>query len=209
MTRHSRPPARARGYSLVEVMIASALIGALLLGAARWTMTLVELTAQHADLTRPRVTAMFLADQLRADLDAAVVCEPTGTGAVLHAIDADMLTIYTPAAGTAVQAVQWSYSATAGTVSRSVIANTGNCTFPTPGTPDAVLATGVNRVGNQPAFTSIGGDVPGYRGSCAPPLQRSCSFTAIRAQLAPTSPATGATGLLDITVRLYDRRSSL
>lgn len=202
--RSRRPGGRRGGYTLPEVLIASALLSLLLIGTLRWVGGLVEVSATHADLTRPRLTARFLTEQFRTDVQAASVCQPNGIGGVVHAVEDDHLALYVDDDGDGDRDVVWWRYTTAGTVERAVDLGSGSCSFAAtpPAAGWAVLASAVVADGDQPAFSGIGGQLDGYTGVCTGTSAESCLFHAVRLQLTATSPVTGVPSPVDVTATL-------
>lgn len=206
MTLSMRRTRRTRhGYSLPEILIASALLGLLLIGTLRWVSGLIDVSATHADLTRPRIDGRFVTEQFRSDVGSAQVCEPSGLGGILHHISDDAVALYADDdADGDTDVVWWRYQESNGRLERLVVAGTGDCAFAAtpPGTGWSLLADNVVRLDTLPLFEGVGGPAGGYTGVCTGLDAEMCLFDSLRLRAVPTSPATGYPAPIDTSVRL-------
>jgi hypothetical protein len=209
---------RRHAYTLPEILIASALTALLLVGALRWVVGLIDVSATHADLNRPRLTARYLTEQFSSDLSAATVCDRGGLSGVLHYLDAQLLGVYLDDDGDGDADLVWwrHHSPVPGEdpsrIERAVVTGDGTCRFSSqpPSTGWSLLAAETyadrGEGGTLPAFAPVGSD---YSGPCDGASAEICLFHAVTLRVVPVSPATGMPTRVDTTVTLNLSESRL
>lgn len=208
-----------RGFTVPELLVASVLTGLLLLGALRLVIGLIDMSATHADLNQPRLTARYLADQFTEDISAAVVCDPTGLGTPVAAFDDDELAVYADVRSDGhIELVRWRYVRADGTLQRAVVrsqasldgadptelpdatARQARCSFADDNLDWVALASFTVPDAHAQTFVSYGGDDT-FRGTCTT-MDTRCRFGALSLHVTPRSPATGARASSTTTVNL-------
>ena len=185
--------AARRGFTILEIVVATAMTSVMLLMMVGWVFTLVNTSSNFLSKNASTSDLSYANTMLSSDFASAVVCDPNGLGVPFYTVTSTQVGIYTPDATTSGQIDLTLWRFVNGQLQRAVLApdGLGTCTYTTSSAQFVTVAGPLASVvfvpwyqGSQasyPAVVSSGGSCAGAPGT--PNAPEYCKFDSLEVQL--------------------------
>ena len=213
-----------RGFTIIEIVVATVMTTVMVLMVVGWIFTLVNTSASVVSKNASTGDLTYANTLLNNDFTQAVVCDPNGLGVPFYTVSSTQIGIFTPDATVAgqVDLTMWQY--VNGQLQRAVIQpdSTGTCSFTVSNASWATVAGPLSNVafipwyqGSQasyPPASSFGGTCAGAPGTSNAPEY--CEFDSIEVQLTANGAVNGNSDpgnaqVLDVTFPVNLAQSKL